>query len=124
MTHDMKLYRSDRDMIPFQYCKPNNRTQPKLTFRVCDRSHRCQAVVCTLRRVYRRAMRPPSGDGGYSLAMRPPSGDGGYSRATVAKVWRRWLRLPVSFREFPGFERTEETRPHPTPQAIFLCRSG
>ena len=42
----------------------------------------------------------------HRLATRPPSGD-------ASTVWRRWLRLrlPISFLEFPGFERTNETTP-------------
>ena len=41
----------------------------------------------------------------------------------ASTVWRRWLRLrlPISFREFPGFERTNETTPqNPTGENFFI----
>ena len=71
--------------------------------------HRCQAVVCPPRRattVWRRWLRLR-----LATVATTPSGDGGYD-----SVWRRWLRLllPISFREFPGIERTNETTSHLT----------
>ena len=62
----------------------------------CDLSHRCSLADALVATAAKRWFVPRD----------------------ASTVWRLWLRLPIRFREFPGFERTNETAPLQTMLAI------